>query len=432
MQPRGEATPDFAPGIGRRWLQRARVSRPPWLAEYALVLLSSAVAVASLALRTDLKTMGTAAFADPGWDRHLYIEMARRGLFDFRIAPYCWRLLEPALAAASPFSLQASFMTVTFAALIALGPAIYALVRSAGFSRSHGVAGALLFFSLGWGAKFVVSDFWVPDALGTLFLVVAMAFALRKRPLEMAVTLAIGLLAKESVLFAAPLFYTLNARSLVDRRQLRTTLLVVAPALVMLVLVRLLIPEANGDVRYISTMPPVISRFPEIFPPYSYVDRFNEIGRDFRWGDRAWGDFDAYFTDPFGLVVLALALIGAARTPLFAMRLAPFFVLVYSQLLFATDTQRLLVLAYPAVALLAMTGLQLVANRLRVRTVLFVPAAVALFALMLIHRGRYDSPLLLQGAVLAAWLAAAWCVRFLPDSVRARARLETVAATPSN
>ena len=422
MQAGGEATDDAAPdvaGIRASWLRRTRPALPR-LAEYVTVFFAAAVAVALLVIRTDLKTMGTAAFADPGWDRHLYIEMARRGLFDFRLAPYCWRILEPALAAALPFDLQTSFMTVTFAALVGLGAAVYGLVRTAGFSRWHGLIAMLLFFSLGWGPKFVVSDFWVSDALGSLFVVLALNFALRKRPIEMAVALAVGVLAKESVLFVAPLFYTLHARSLFDWRRLRTTLLVIAPAVVVLVALRLLIPEANGDGSYIATMPPVISRFPEIFPPYSYIDRFNAIGRDLRWGDRAWGDFDTYITDPFGIALLGLTLIGTARKPMLALRLAPFVVLVYSQLLFATDTQRLIVLAFPALALLAMPGLDALASWLRVRVALFLPAALALFALVLLSRTDYGSPLLLQAAVLSTWFACAWCVRLLPQSLRHR------------
>ncbi|MEP6872656.1 MAG: hypothetical protein ABI939_12525, partial [Anaerolineaceae bacterium] len=338
--------------------------------------------------------------------------------FDFRLAPYCWRILQPALAAALPFSLQASFMTVTFAALIGLGAAVYGLARVAGFSRWHGAIAVLLLYSLGWGPKFVVSDFWVPDALGTVFLVVAIIFALRNRPIETAISLAVGVLAKESVLFAAPLFFTLNARSVGDWRRFRTTLLVVAPAIVVLLAMRMLIPQANGDLRYISTMPPVISRFPEILPPYSYISRFNEIGREFRWGDRAWGDFDAYVTDPFGVALLVLAGFGVVRRPCLGLRLAPFVLLVYSQLLFATDTQRLLVLAFPALALLTMPGLDAVAGWLRVQVGLFVPAAFALFVLTLVPRDDYGSPLLLQTTVLLAWLLLAWGARFLPAALR--------------
>jgi len=413
MKPSGEAMTEEAARV-----DAARKARSRWAVEYLLVLFGSAAAVALLVLRTDLKTMGTAAFADPGWDRHLYIEMARGGLFDFWLAPYCWRLLEPALAAALPFDLQASFMTVTFAALVGLGVAVYGLVRVSGFSRWHGAIAVLLLYSLGWGPKYVVSDFWVPDALGTLFLVVAIIFAVRKRPIEMAVTLTVGVLAKESVLFAVPLFYTLNARRFGDWRQLGTTLLVAAPALAVLVAVRLLIPEANGDGSYIATLPPVISRFPEIFPPYSYIDRFNEIARESRWADRSWADFDAYFTDPFGVALLLLAGIGVVRKPVLAASLVPFLVLVYSQLLFATDTQRLLVLAFPALALLAMPGLDAVAGWLRVQAPFFAPAAVALFALMLVAADEFGSPLLFQTAILLATLVGAWLARLLPASVR--------------
>lgn len=414
MEPRGEAAGSAATTGARHFSRMGRigVAPPSWLPEYLAALLASAIAVGLLVLRTDLKTMGTIAFADPGWDRHLYVEMARRGLFDFQLAPYCWRILQPALAAALPLPLQASFMTVTFTALVTLGVAVYALARAAGFSRWHAATSLLLLFSLGWGPKFVVSDFWVPDALATVITVLAFIFARRNQPKAMAATLAVGVLAKESVLFVAPLLYTLNARTLLDWRQMRTTLLVAAPALFVFAALRVLIPAANGDATYLAGMPPVISRFPGLFPPYNYLDRFNEIARDSRWAHLSWSDVDPYLADPFGVALLALALIGGFRVPRLALRLAPFLLLVYSQLLFATDTQRLLVLAFPALVLLAMPGLDAVTMRLRVPIASVLPAAVALFALTLLGRDDFGSPLLLQSGVIAVWLAAATGARF--------------------
>ena len=68
MQPGGEATDDAAPevaSIRASWLRRTRPALPR-LAEYLTVFFAAAVAVALLVIRTDLKTMGTGAFADPG------------------------------------------------------------------------------------------------------------------------------------------------------------------------------------------------------------------------------------------------------------------------------------------------------------------------------------------------------------------------------
>jgi Gpi18-like mannosyltransferase len=184
-------------GLGRR----------NW-AELATVTVFSAVAVALIVWRVDLKTVGTAAFADPGWDRHLYREMARRDLFDFKLAPYCWRILVPLLAKLQPWSEQAGFLTVTGFALVATGPATYLLVRSAGGSRASAAAMVAAFYSLGWASRFPMSDFWVPDATSMLLTTVIMWLVISKRWAAAAVVMALGVLAKESVLFVAPLVLT--------------------------------------------------------------------------------------------------------------------------------------------------------------------------------------------------------------------------------
>ncbi len=330
-------------------------ARTRWWAqrEYWLIVAASAVAVPLLAWRTDLYTTGTATFADPGWDRHAYRELARRGLLDFKLAPYCWRVLVPWLAKLQPWPLQAGFLTVALAALVATGPAVYGLVRATGASRSAAAAMALAFYSLGWAARYPLADFWIPDATGFLLTVLAMWLIVEKRWWAACALLAAGVLAKESVIFAGSLAFTWHLRGWRDWRTPARALLVTAPALLVLIGVRLLIQPENGNDAYIATMPPQISRFPELFEEYDYRQRYTDIVVNDRWAHRNWDDLDRYLFDPFGLPVLALTVLGAVARPGKAARLAPFLLLVYAQLLFATDTQRLLVLASPALAILS-------------------------------------------------------------------------------
>lgn len=366
---------------------------------YAFVLAVSSFCVLAIALRVDLKTVGTAAFADPGWDRHLYREMARRGLFDFHIVPYCWRLLVPALAKLLPGSHQAGFATVTFASLAAAGPALYWLLRGVEASRAVALAVALLYYSLGWGPRFVASDFWVPDAVAMLFTVLAVGAIVRKQWVLAALMMAVGVLAKESVVFVAPLAYTWHARRLIDWPLARTALLVAAPAMLLLVAVRLGIPARNDDPDYLSSMPPEISRFPELYQSYAYPDRFHDIVVEDRWPHREWHDLDRYFLDPFGLPVLLLGLAGAALGPRRASRLLPFVVLVYAQLLFAADTQRLLVLSFVAVALLAPPVLSYLSRTFRLSDWSWAVVAATLFAASLRDANHFSARNLEQAAV---------------------------------
>jgi hypothetical protein len=375
------------------------------LFEYPLVLAASSLCVLAIGLRVDLKTVGTAAFADPGWDRHLYREMASRGLFHFHIAPYCWRVLVPALAKLLPASHQAGFATVTFVSLAAIGPALYWLVRGAEASRAVAVAVALLYYSLGWGPRFVACDFWVPDAAAMLLTVLAMGAIVRRQWLTAAAVLAVGVLAKESVLFVAPLAYTWHARRLIDWPLARTTLFVAAPALLLLVAVRLGIPAQNDDSAYLSSMPPEISRFPELYQSYTYPDRFHDIVVEDRWPHREWHDLDRYFLDPFGLPILVLGLAGAAVRPGRVSRLLPFVVLVYAQLLFAADTQRLLVLSFVAVALLAPPVLSYLSRTLRLSEWSWAAVAAALFVASLRDANHFSARNLEQTAVILVTVA---------------------------
>ena len=164
-----------------------------------------------------------------GYDHHRYIEMATGHLFDFHLAPFCWRILDPLIVKLQPFGFEAGFLWVTLISLWLCGIVVYYLTKAAGFVPVYGLFSLILFFSLGWVIKQNVFDFWLPDALGYLFVLAAIYAIYKKLDLLFVTLLAIGVLAKESVFFVAPLYYTLNATKVLDLKVLRRTLLFCHP-----------------------------------------------------------------------------------------------------------------------------------------------------------------------------------------------------------
>lgn len=339
--------------------------------------------------------------------------MARRDLLDFQLAPYCWRVLVPWIAKLQPWSIQAGFFSVTLASLVATGPVIYFMVRSGGATRSAATAIVVLFFSLGWAARYSLSDFWVPDATAMLLTCTAMWMVISKRWYLAAVTIAIGVCAKESVVFVAPLAFTWHARGLTDWSAWRRAVLSGAPAILIVIGLRLLIQPENGNGTYLASMPPEISRFPELFGDYNYATRFQEIVVDDRWAHRDWNDLDRYLVDPFGLPLLLLAVAGAIVAPRRLLRLSPFFVLVYAQLFFASDSQRLLVLAFPALAMLCGLGLTKLGAMLRVGEWAVAGVVAGVFVLSLLDANEFGAEVAPQVAVLAAGLIAARILEYI-------------------
>lgn len=338
--------------LGRQSIAGLRAAFP----EFAAVALGAFGLTALLALRTNLLSPGNPAFAEPGWDHHAYIAMAEGNPFDFHLAPFGWRFLVPALAALLPFSTSTSFFLIAFASVVGATVAMYYLGRHAGGDRLYGILGALLFLALGWAAKFALMDYWLPDAVAFLAISVAVLWVVHRQPVAFAATLLVGVAAKEAVIFVLPLWYTLHARRIVDWRLGRETLLLALPAIALLVAVRLLIPARNDDLEYVRQLPAYLQQFREFIPTYNYLDLLRDIGWDIRAHDRSSDTFRLYTTGTWGVPILALAAIGAVRDPLLALRLAPFLLLVYAQLLFALNIERLLVHGFPAMIWLAING----------------------------------------------------------------------------
>jgi len=357
----------------------------------------------SIRLKTAALIPGHPDFAQP-WDHHKYLWMALHGPFDFHVAPFCWRVGTPLLARLLPFPPEQSFSAIAFISLWATAAGVYALARRAGFPFAAGLVGALLFLSQGWMVRSNLENIWKPDALAACISVAAIVCALDRRARLFALLLALGVTVKESVLFVAPLYYSLQARRWGDARLLARTILVALPALAVLFALRALIPMRNDDPAYIAALPDTLR-----------IVQLDTSVYDLSWLWRAIALPRLRGLAPdcaiegtagvFGLASIALAFFAPRRTLRLFTRWAPFLALVCAQVLFATNTQKLLALGFPFVILAALGGAEAVVRRLHAPWAAFGALALALVALSLMRPWMLVVPARYQAALLAACLA---------------------------
>jgi hypothetical protein len=349
-----------------------------------------------LAARTDALLPGHPDWSRP-WDHRKYLAMAEHP-FEVRAAPFSWRVLEPLVVHASPLGTAPTFWLLAVAAVIGTGVAVHVLLRHLGVDLLLATAGTMLFCSLGWLTGYPLYDIWLPDALAGLVIVLAATAAVDRRPLRFAALLVIGALVKEQALFAAPLWYGLGAARLVDRRLLVRTAVLAAPAIVTLMCVRLMLPAGNEDPAALARMgveanawdslpqdPRVLlatfgaPRLPVL--PFGYLD----------WTFGAFG------------TLVVLAAFGGRATLRELARWSPFVAGVYVQPLLASNTTRLIALAFPAAVVLAVRGLDRLRRSVGLHdaTVVVVPGVLVVADLVSPVNVRLAAEVAVVAAVLA-------------------------------
>jgi hypothetical protein len=302
-----------------------------------LLVAAAALVISSVRLLTD----STMFYADPnhgvGYDHNVYLLMAESGI-SCNVppaqpeAPFCWRLVTPLLAKILPFDIQTNFLILAFAGVWLTGTAIYYMTKAFGFSKALAALGMLLFFSMYWATGFVLHDFALSDPLLFLAITLAIHAAARQKALRFALLVAVGVALKESALFVVPLYYTLNAEKFFDARLAGRTMALALPAVAVLVAIRTSLP---AEVSYFELLK--VFGLPRLAQP-----SFETL---YKWT-----------VGPFGLVPILASLLAIRRNLVAFLRFLPFLLLVYSQPFFASDTSRLLVLAFPAVIVLALNG----------------------------------------------------------------------------
>lgn len=378
-----------------------------WLAIRAgwLVPLVAVLGVTAVALATARLVPGDAWYGLPG-DHHIYRWMAENGPTEFHIAPWGWRPLVPALASTFPQGVTFGFQAITAVSLAGTAAIMYVIARGFQFSRVESLAGVAFFLGLGHAVKFNLYDFWLPDATSFLFVALAVVLIQRKADLALALCLAVGVLAKESVLLVIVLHYALQVRRPFDRAALARSALVALPSVAVLVAVRFGINSLNGDAEYLRSFPHAIWLNAKRLPSYSFWAVFS---------DTVAARADAVFVSAtkalsaFGLPLSLLAVVGAAVRRSLAVRLAPYLVLVFMQLLLAGDTQRLVVLGFPAVIVLALAGGVSLCRWARLGTGWLLALSLSLVLLAILSGPHEWQPEpLVQLAAVTTLLAVCW------------------------
>lgn len=369
-----------------------------------LLIAVTAVALSLLLLwaRTAKLTAADPAFILPA-DHHIYRWMAEHAVGSFHVAPWGWRLLGPAIAGALPVPIMSAFQILTFAGLLVAAVATYATARVLGFGALLSAVGVLLFLSLGYAVKFNVFDFWLADPIAFAFVAVGFLLIVLRQDLAFAVCIAVGVLAKESVIFTVALYYGFRAERPIDPRVALQTVAVALPALAVLLGVRLAIPAQNGDGSYLATLSGPIRSNARTVPSYDLLALLRQT-----IAKRDSFDTTVRTVSALGVTVGLLAVLGAATARKLLVRAAPFLALVTVQLLFAFNTQRLVVLAFPVVILLALEGILWLTDVKGMPLLPFGGLAFTTYALALLSLREWEPNAIAQAAVFAGFVG--WAV----------------------
>lgn len=323
-------------------------------------------------------------------DQRHYIAMAGRhtsASAEPDVAPFCWRLLSPALVRASGLPVRQGFRVLTIGTLALIPPVTAVMLSAAGVSAAAAIALSAAAALAPAVAGYLSWDVIRPDGPSLLLIVVAAWATIRGRPGFFIIALAALSLTKETWLVAASfaLLWSRACRPEFWKPALAGTVLAAA----ITAGVRVAIPAADD---------------------YSFVT----IAAELYW--------PLDLTTIARRILLATSATWNVLTPLVAFALArrlrerrawalivPILI-ASAQVLVAIDTQRLVAAAYPFVLLAAGWELDRVAPRQRS----VIGAAIAIAQLPWLVTYARVWPLPLRGLeVVLAILAAAAVVRGL-------------------
>jgi len=301
-------------------------------------------------------------------DARVYIAMAEAPLANHP-APFSFRILVPILARSLPFDLTTSFRVLTMLFISGTGVLTYFTLRQMGMDRLLCFLGLISFYSLNWAARFACFDFRLTDPALFFFLSMCLLLVLKGRLRWAVLVMALGTLAKESMLFALPLVYGIRARKVIDMKVLAQTILMGLVPLSAYLIVRLNITASYHPVELLATI--------------GRERLYSGLGALLRGGT----------VGTWGVELLILGVLSGREGWRWMLRVLPFLIVVYTQPLFAINVDRLLVLGFPAVIPWAMMGWKYLRKRFRLKPWMMIGYSCLPYLLLVTkERSSFNSP----------------------------------------
>lgn len=343
--------------------------------EFVVVMLLIVFYLAVIMLTTPSLVPSHPDFANPTWDHHWYIEMAKNPIVVFKqtiSAPYCYRILMPILCWLMPFDLTLNFQILTMLCLFFTGLILYIILKEI-YSKSLSLAGLTLFYSSHWTARFLIFDFWLADSIAFFFILLCFFAIVKSNIMLYCVSLFLGVLSKEIVLFTIPVlliseYMNINQKSIFNKRYILRCLYAILPGFIIYIAIRLIIRQPNSE--YISIFPfdlREINRFIHTLsnPIYYYIYTFS-----------TWG----IICSTFPLLNRKYILLKWLK------QYGVFIGLIYCQLLIAADNERILIAGFFPIILLTVSGMERVCIKKNISQLYFMALCIIYFFINILIR----------------------------------------------
>lgn len=304
--------------------------------------------------------MARAFAGSPDHDAGVRPELARR-------APFCFRVLVPALAGAlmrAGVSLHAAYYLVTNLSLLGWLYVLFVSLEELGFARRPRLVALVLVGLMPGAVRWFEYQYWMTDPTALLLIALGVRLARRERWLPLGLTALVAAFAREQFVLLPVFAFGVRLRRAGWLRALRdAAALAAGPLAASLALRHAIVPAIRPD--WAESLRDILAfRLNHLFDNQLYVLTLG-----------TWG------------VLLPLALLAprardARRRPAEWLLLAG----VYAgTLLFANNTDRLLVYALPVVLPPALLGLERLIDASRAPALVVVGGVVALQALLYVE-----------------------------------------------
>ena len=270
-------------------------------------------------------------------DARHYLLMARAGAAAAP-APFGYRVFAPAIVASLPLAPESGFFLLTYLASGACLLVTRRLLRALGIGANAALATVAL-LGVSYPIAFYLGNWGLIDPLANLFALCALTAVVERRWVVAGIALALGCLAKETVLLLLPLCLgqAATAPGSAHRRAARTLVLAAAPLAVFLALHAAVTPvNSPGSTLHVASVAGLLGR-PHTVLSYNTTG-FGLAARVGREVVRAFGFF--WVVGALGVVLLPVRLRLACGCLL---------LMAVGLCLVAADWSRMLAWAYPAV-----------------------------------------------------------------------------------